>query len=314
MKWNIHDQSQTWYVGMDIGGTSVKLCASRQHQQIEHKCTLPSAELGAVEVLSQCIVQITEWAELYGSMPTALGLGFPGIISSTGTVLGAPNLPQWVGLPLQKWLSQTLHIPVKLANDANAAALAEAEYLHQHQGYQSVVFLTLGTGVGAGIVIKGQIYEGAKGFAAEAGHITVEPQGFACGCGRRGCLEQYFSSKGILQIAREEFGTSDQSVKQIFKKAALGSVTEQAILQRACDCLAIGLSNICTIIDPDCIVLGGGISKDGDQLLDLLEIALRDRLKYPGYTLPDLRISHYHEQAGSHGCLLLASQVVSELA
>lgn len=304
--------TQTWFVGMDIGGTTVKLCAGHNPCQIEEQVSIASAELSPEQVLQSCIDQIALWTTLWGLPPAAMGIGFPGILSPEGAVLGAPNLPHWVGLNLRHWFEPRLPMPIALANDANAAALAEAEYLAAHQGYSHVLFLTLGTGVGAGMVFNHQIFTGAKGFAAEAGHLTVEPNGFACGCGRKGCLEQYFSSRGILRVAREEFGSDDQSVKQIFKKASQGSELELQILRRSCDALAIGISNLCTLIDPDCIVLGGGISKDGDLLLDLLEPALRQRVRYPGYTLPDLRISHYHEKAGSIGCLLLASQVVSQ--
>lgn len=314
MEWQNNTPKSNWLLGMDIGGTSVKLLAATNPHQIEQCTHIATGQREINQVLEDLVRSIHQWGQFYEGLPDAIGIGFPGIVDGHGRVIGAPNLPHWVGIDLGKVFSDLFKVPVSVANDANAAALAEADYLALHQGYYKVIFLTLGTGVGAGIILDGQILRGAKGFAAEAGHITVEPNGFKCGCGRQGCLEQYFSARGILQVAREEFQVQGElSVKQIFKKAHAGSELEIQILNRCADCLAIGISNLCALFDPDCIVLGGGISKDGEMILDLLEPLLRQRVQYPGYSLPDLRISHYHDHAGGIGCLLLAQQVVQSL-
>ncbi len=194
-------------IGVDLGGTNLRTALLSPNGTIleKHKeATLASD--GWKKVVLRLINNIKsqqDFAQRRGLSVDAVGVGAPGVIlGEKGIVVKSPNFPDWNNLPLRDELERALHLPVVIENDANAAALGE-QWLGAGQGIGSMILLTLGTGVGGGIVLNGRIWHGADGMAGEIGHMTIVPDGRKCGCGNTGCLEMYASARGIVQSYRD---------------------------------------------------------------------------------------------------------------
>jgi len=190
-----------------------------------------------------------------------IGVGAVGPLDiQTGKILYTPNLPAWRGTPIVKLLERAFGLPVVLDNDANAAALAELKSGHRKKNF---IYLTLSTGIGAGIVINGKLYRGATGNAGEAGHMTIETSSKApkCGCGKRGCLEALASGSAIAKRAKKLLKLKHASAELVFQRAQTGNRKAQRIIEEAAFYLGVGLANLSEIFDPELIVLGGGLTK-----------------------------------------------------
>ena len=211
-----------------------------------------------------------------GKAIRAIGVSVPGWIDSkTGTVLSAANLACWRDFPLAREIEKQYRIPVRVANDAKAAALAEAAW-GVGRGYRNVFYATLGTGVGTGLVIDGEIYSGRRGAAGEGGHTTIDFRGPVCACGKRGCAEMYVSGTAIARCARERMssGTGKDSLilklaggnatkvtaETVVKAAKDGDVLAKQVLANMIEHLAIWLGNIMDLLEPDVIIIGGGLA------------------------------------------------------
>jgi glucokinase len=220
-----------------------------------------------------------------------IGISVPGWVDSRrGVLLGATNLPCWRDFPLAREVEKRYGLATRLANDANVAALAEAAW-GAGKGYRSVFYVTLGTGIGTGIVLQHRLCEGRTGAAGEGGHMTINFRGPLCGCGKRGCIETYASGMAIARRAGEMLGQGRARRSRLFKMAGgrLENVTAEIvsraayagdalaakILVEAADHFAVWLGNIIDLLEPDIIVVGGGI---GHLMLSFLE-RMRARLK-----------------------------------
>ncbi len=301
----------SWILSVDIGGTSFK--AQAQDNQ-GSRSPVFQQETGSTDPENVLMAIMAHMAELKDSLKgDCLGIagGFPGIVSSDSTILGSPHLPNWQGINLTTWFLENTQCPSIWTNDPNLAAYAE---LTTPAGLQSInlVMLTLGTGVGAGIILNRSIYSGS-GFAGEAGHITVDPKGIQCACGRVGCLETVFSKLGLERAMTQSLGQIlPGGVPELFEAAQdkQHPQYEKAtdILRIAFDQFAVGISSILTLIDPDLLVLAGGLTGSGDFILKELKSHLNLRVKYPGYQLPTMVISSFGSQAGIEGGIALASE------
>src|ERR1700735_983058 len=193
-------------IGVDLGGTNLRIAAVDDQGTLVEKVTLGTkVSLGRTYVLDDMCGAIENMLHKYGNSPTLLGIGIgvPGIIDiKSGMVIESPNLPDWTDYPARAAIEQRLKTVVILENDANVAALGE-KWLGAAKDFSDMAMLALGTGVGGGLVIGGAIWRGANGMAGEFGHTTVEPDGQLCGCGNRGCLEQYASATAVVRMARE---------------------------------------------------------------------------------------------------------------
>ena len=193
-------------LGVDLGGTNLRIAAVDDQGKLVEKVTLGTqVSLGRDHVIGEMCDAIQSMSDKYKSSAALLGIGIgvPGIIDmQTGLVRESPNLPDWVDYPARAAVEQRLKTVVILENDANVAALGE-KWLGAAKDFSDMAMLTLGTGVGGGIVLGGKIWRGANGMAGEMGHSTVEPDGHLCGCGNRGCLEQYASATAMVRLARE---------------------------------------------------------------------------------------------------------------
>ena len=267
--------------GVDVGGTTVKLGLFTQEGTLVEKWEIPSrTEHGGeailpdiAEAVAACAARraIAE-ADLLG-----IGIGVPGPVAADGTVNRCVNL-NWGVFNLHNALGALTGLRVAAGNDANCAALGEY-WKGGGVGSASALFVTLGTGIGGGVILDGKVLSGAHGVGGEIGHITVSaPDKHPCTCGKRGCIEQYASANGIVRVTRERLAAGDVpsclrdcknlTCKDVFAAAEGGDAFAIATLEQVFDYLGEALASACCVCDPERIILGGGVSKAGAYLLD----------------------------------------------
>jgi glucokinase len=270
-----------YLIGLDLGGTAIKAGVVDEQWRIIARSSIPTeAHLGPEHVISRLGLiaqQVTQQAGLNWSAIDGVGVGCPGPCTEEGLVLAAPNLPGWTEIPLQKQLVRQMGVTVAVVNDANAAGYGEfiAGTGRIDPQIAHMILLTLGTGVGGGIIIDRKLLVGPHGNAAELGHLIVAINGRPCGCGQRGCLEQYASATGITREARRLIAAgqssampAEPSAKDIFTHAQAGDALALAVVDDMCVHLAAGIITIIHSFDPQLVVLGGGVAAAGDWLLD----------------------------------------------
>lgn len=260
-------------IGVDFGGTGIK-AGIVQDGKVVRSVECPTPKSGNPDDVLDAIARLV--LEL-DSNPKAVGVAIPGEVDPTGRCWGLPNVPGFKGVELGKGLSDRLRCPVAVENDATTAALGE--YLCGHgTRYPSFLMITLGTGVGGGLVIGGQLYPGANGFAGEIGHINIDPSPDAplCGCGKKGCLETYTGTAALLRKFAQEGGGDAEEVKEIADSARRGEPAGLATFEMMGEALGRGLANIQNTLDLSALVFTGGISKSFDLIEPSLRKALRD--------------------------------------
>ncbi len=252
------------FIGVDLGGTNLRTALVSPQGDIFNRLKEPTkASEGREKVMARLIGNIERQlahARSRGLTIAGAGVGAPGVIhADTGVVVKSPNFPDWNDFPLKQDLERELRLPVSVENDANAAALGE-QWRGAGRGIGSMIFLTLGTGVGGGIVLNGRIWHGADGMAGEVGHMTIVPEGRVCGCGNRGCLEMYVSSRGILQSYEEASGRSHAvSSEDVYEAARAGEAAARKVMDETGRTLGIGIANLINIFNPEMVVIGGGV-------------------------------------------------------
>lgn len=267
--------------GVDVGGTTVKLGLFDETGVLLDKREIPThTENGGERILPDIAAAIDTVLLEKGidkSAMTGVGIGVPGPINDEGVVNRCVNL-NWGVFNLHDTLGALTGLRVKGGNDANCAALGEA-WKGGGAGSRSSLFVTLGTGVGGGVIINGKILGGAHGVGGEVGHITVSaPDKHPCTCGKRGCVEQYASATGIVRMTKERLsgsetpsvlrGVENLTCKEIFDAAKAGDTLAFETLEQVFDYLGEALASACCVCDPERIILGGGVSKAGEYLLD----------------------------------------------
>lgn len=272
---------KTYGFGVDIGGTTVKIGLFNIDGTMLEKWEIPTNTANggaailddvAASVLGKIAEKGIEKEEILG-----IGLGVPGPVDSTGVVHKCVNLG-WGVFNVEEALSEKTGLMVKAGNDANVAALGEA-WQGGGKGYQNVVMVTLGTGVGGGIILNGKILPGTNGAAGEIGHIHVDDEEEeCCGCGNKGCLEQYASATGIVRMAKKKLASETRqtvlkeknplTAKDIFDAAKEGDTVAEELVERLCDVLGTTLARISCVVDPEVFVIGGGVSKAGEILTE----------------------------------------------
>lgn len=269
-----------YVVGVDIGGTSVKNGLFDAEGNLIEKWELPTRkENGGGLIMRDVAEAIEKQLRDKGVEKQNLlgvGVGVPGPVQTDGYVSLCPNLG-WRDYNPDKVLSELLGgVPVKAGNDANVAALGEA-FKGAAAGERNVVMLTLGTGVGGGIIVDGKMVAGVHGAGGELGHIVVNPEEpLACNCGNHGCLEQYASATGVVRVARRLLNSSDEksslrgisglTAKQVFDEAKAGDVVAAKAVDTLCMYLGLASAHCALTIDPDAFVIGGGVSRAGEIL------------------------------------------------
>ncbi|WP_010096989.1 ROK family glucokinase [Ornithinibacillus scapharcae] len=308
-------------VGVDIGGTTVKIGLLQNSGQIIEKWEIPTkrSEQGTdvIDDIWSSVVSRLEEQDINLETVLGIGIGAPGFIDSeNGYVFEAVNIG-WKDFKLTEYMSSLSGLPVYVENDANIAVLGE-NWLGAGGQAKDVIAVTLGTGVGGGIIASGKILNGDNGTAGEIGHITVDPNGYTCNCGRKGCLETIASATGIARQAMNvihEKPTSplaevyqvNQTItsKDVFELAATGDVDSIEIVNHTADVIGFVLSNLAVTLNPSKILIGGGVSKAGDAILQPI------KNYFTKYALPrtseacELRIAELGNDAGIVGAAYL---------
>ena len=269
--------------GVDLGGTTVKIAYFDETGNMLDKWEIPTVTAdGGKQILPDIAASVAGYRKDHNIPDEALlglGIGVPGPVDASGTVNRCVNLG-WGVFNIAKELSDLTGLPVKAGNDANVAALGE-QWMGSGKGHDSLMFFTLGTGVGGGLIIDGKIVAGSKGMGAEVGHLTVNPhEKDCCNCGNHGCLEQYASATGIVKemkrtLAAEEDSCvlcgRDFSCKDVLDAAKSGDVLAVKTVKRCMNYLAMAMSWVTYVADPEVFVIGGGVSKAGDYLVTMLK-------------------------------------------
>ncbi len=276
------------YIGVDLGGTSIKAGIVDKSGIIRIEKEIPTcAERSPVEITEDIGNVILGLIKEYGISKRdikAIGIGIPGLANQTnGNVIFCVNL-NWYDVPLRDMLEKRINIPIFIDNDATLAGLAEYE-IGALQGVSSGVLITLGTGIGGGVIINGEVYRGANGVASEIGHMIVGENYYDCNCGKNGCLETFSSATAIIRYTSKLLQESQEEsiimerinknfdkldAKTIFQCANEGDEISIRAVNRFAKYLGTGIVNIINTIDPAVIALGGGVSRAGEVLLNLV--------------------------------------------
>jgi glucokinase len=267
-----------WTVGIDLGATKVALGLIDPQNRIVARRRLPTRADDGPQNLVERIARTI--SELEAELPdqaciTAVGICTPGPVDhTTGTLLDPPNIPALHSAPLRRMLSDRLDLPVSLEHDAKAAALGEFHY-GAGRGVQSMVYIVLGTGVGAAIIIDGQLYRGVRNAACEVGHITLERGGERCSCGSRGCVATFLSGPRLALRYRRALEQRDQAQPRenvtgelVTRLAAQGDSLARQIVSKAGEALGVAVATMAMIIDIELFVVGSSVARAGDLLLE----------------------------------------------
>jgi glucokinase len=266
-------------IGVDLGGTSLRIAAVESSGKILEKITTGTEVAKRDRVIDEMCAAVRTLALKYRASDelAGIGVGVPGIIDmATGMLRWSPNLPGWQDYPVREEIEGRIGAPVVLENDANAAALGE-KWLGAAVEVDDMCMLTLGTGVGGGLVLGGRIWHGMAGMAAEIGHINVDPEGVPCGCGSRGCLEQYASASAVKRMAVEAIASGEApelaramtqdpefSSKVVHQMASQGDEAAREIFHRVGTALGIALADLINVFDLPTYVIGGGLAAAWD--------------------------------------------------
>lgn len=301
--------------GVDIGGTTIKIGLFSVDGDLMEKWEIPTNKTdNGKYILTEIADFINCTIETKGiekSDVIGVGLGVPGPVNKNGFVSVCVNLG-WNSLNVEKEFHEISGLPVKVGNDANVAALGEM-WQGAGKGYQDVLMVTLGTGVGGGCVLNGQIVSGIHGAGGEIGHMPVkDDEPIACNCGNHGCLEQYVSATGIVNQAKKVLDLEDRAsslrnyssleAKNIYDEAKNGDVIANEIVDSTCKILAKALAQVCSVIDPEIIVIGGGVSKAGDILTSRITQSFKKYVFNACASTP-IVLAKLENDAGMYGCV-----------
>ena len=306
--------------GVDVGGTTVKIGLFGEAGRILDRCEIPTrTENGGEKILPDIASTIQALLEKHGMDRNAvlgIGIGVPGPVSDDGLVNRCVNL-NWGVFHLHEALHALTGLRIKAGNDANCAALGEY-WMGGGMGSKSTLFVTIGTGIGGGVIIDGKILGGAHGVGGEVGHITVTaPDKLPCTCGKFGCVEQYASANGIVRITKDRLandptpsvlrGKDALTCKDVFDAAKQGDAFAVQTLEQVFDYLGEALASACCMVDPERVVLGGGVSKAGDYLLQGVKTHFN---RYMFHACKDTQFSlaKLGNDAGMYGAFRLLSE------
>jgi glucokinase len=310
-------------LGVDIGGTKVAVGLVDRNGKILTQGRNPMVANGTAEAALQAVTDAID--SLASSAPggiQSIGICAPGPLDpKTGVVLNPPNLPCWRDFPLAEKIVSKYRVPVKVDNDANAAALAETRW-GAARGFHYVFYTTIGTGIGSGIVLDGRIYHGSTGSAAEGGHVSIDYRGPVCNCGKRGCIEILASGKAIGVRARAKLAAQPQSTilelahgdvaavtsELVGQAFAAGDPLAREILLETVEVLIPWLGNIVDLLDPDVLVMGGGVAAMLKPFFDEIKNRLPAWCVNPRAADIPLVMAHYGADAGIAGGAALCAE------
>lgn len=311
--------------GIDIGGTKIAVALADTSGQLLALARFPTRlEAGAHSIIEDAVKELGRLSAEAGARPAAVGIGCGGPLDRRrGLILSPPNLPGWDEFPAVEIVERALGVPALLDNDANASALGE----HRRgagRGFSNIVYLTISTGIGGGIILGGELFYGLADGAGEVGHIPVLlDNGPPCGCGSRGCLESLCSGTGIARRARERLLGGAQSsllttrpgevtAKMVAEAARGGDPVAQDVWDETIRYLAHGLSGVVVTLAPEAIILGGGVASAGEQLLAPLRRLLSERVKILPVEQVQILQASLGGDSGIHGALILGERALAQ--
>ncbi len=310
-------------VGVDLGGTKIATAVADLGGSLLSKVIKPTCpQRGVDAVVDSIVASVEEAAASAGASMgdiRSVGIGSPGPVDpESGTVIFAPNL-MWHSVPIVQMLTEILDLPVCLENDANVAGLGEYRF-GAGKGSKNMVYITVSTGVGGGLILGGKIHAGSFGMAGEVGHMTIVNDGPLCGCGNQGCLEALAAGPAIARkaqacilhgedtIMKDMVGGCVENItaKTVGEAAARGDIPAREIIYKTGEYLGIGVANLINVINPDTIVIGGGVSNMGELLLTPLRRAAERRAIKAAFEKVRIVKAELASEAGLVGAVCLA--------
>lgn len=299
------DTSNSYIIGVDLGGTNIvvgAMSADGSRQFAMHSTPTPPRSEGSSERVVERMIEMVEVTIAETLTETGatrnnilgVGIGAPGPLDrENGVVIIAPNLG-WHNLPLRDLISDAVRLPATLDNDANCATYGEW-WVGAARGARNVVGITIGTGIGGGLIIDGKLYHGSSDVAGEIGHMTIDQTGRRCGCGNYGCLEAYASGPNIAERAREALRSGEISelpsmvggdleritAATVYEAAHKGDLVAREVVRDTAKFLGVGLANLLNVFNPDVVVVAGGVTQAGDALFEPLRAEVRRRAFKP---------------------------------
>ena len=284
-----------YYVGIDFGGMSAKAGLFDKNSKMLAKDTVKTSKddnyVTTVAKMAQLVKKLCEENDVPIKSVRRIGLASPGVIDSKEGVVVRWGNYNWSDKPLARDMSEAVGAEVRVVNDANAAAYGEAIY-GAAKAYKNSIFITLGTGIGSGIIIDGKLFEGVRGAGAEAGHMVIQVGGVPCGCGRKGCFEQYASASALIRDTKRAMFENKESImwrmtggdpenvdgKTAFAASREGDAAAQTVVKNYIVYLGEGILNLVSIFRPEAVILGGGVCNEGEYLLAPLRKYVAERL------------------------------------
>ncbi|MFA5311520.1 MAG: ROK family protein [Candidatus Omnitrophota bacterium] len=303
--------NKRYIIGIDLGGTNLKVALLDLKYNIKDREVLGTRSfLEKEELISGIVYSINRIIKYNGLDKTdilGVGLGLPGPVDARGGVVHfLPNVPGWKEVRLRDILKKRIGLAVFLDNDAKVMALAEHR-LGAARGFNNVLCMTLGTGIGGGIIIGGKLYRGFNNAAGEVGHLPINERGLSCNCGRSGCLEAYIGNSRILNSARKEF-KKDISLEELSLLAAKGNRSAIKIWSNVGKRLGFALAGVVNILNLDAVVMGGGVSNAGRVLFD----SAKESLKNQAMSVQGGHVKIFRAKLGNNAGLIGAAIMVRE--
>jgi glucokinase len=270
-------------IGIDLGGASLKYALGTDLGEILKEGRRPSHATKRAEIIineiTQAILEMVSYAKTVGLKPSVIGLGTPGSVDvERGFLKGStPNFKYWYDIPIKDEIEKKVHLPVYIDNDANLMAIGEAKF-GAGIGHQNIICLTIGTGIGGGVILNGEIFRGSNYSGAELGHTTIKHDGQKCRCGGKGCLERYASASAMIELfykkSLTQFSPVEKekiNVKYIFNQRKSGNPLAVEIIEKSTYYLGRGIANFINIFNPTIIIIGGGVAEAGKTYLKKVE-------------------------------------------
>jgi glucokinase len=264
-------------IGIDIGGTSAKIGLVSENGQVIEKANVPTLKISDwKKIIGEYLKPVLNWIES-GNKIIGIGIGIPGFYNiRTKLIYNCQNIPGLIEAPIIEYMNDKLKIPIFVDNDATSAALGE-QIFGIGIKFRNYLMITLGTGIGGGLVLNNEIYRGHNGYAGEFGHIAVEPDGRICTCGKKGCIEAYASATAIIKMIKEgiDQGLTKNYLKDekltgklIFEKAKAGDDFSVKIIDKAIKYLGIALGSAVNLLNIEAVIIGGGLAKEGEEFIN----------------------------------------------
>jgi len=300
-------------IGIDLGGTNIKAGLCDIHGRIIKTLVVPSPVKDGSRVIIEAMVdaahELMKFASEKGFSVVAAGAGSPGIIDvNRGIVLGnTPNIPDWGGVRLRDEIASELSLPCAVDNDANMFMLAESLF-GAARGYRNAVGLTLGTGIGGAILMDGKIYRGSGFSAGEIGHMPIVANGRKCKCGLRGCLEAYASAPALVREYKRLSKINDRKIdsERIFELARKKDKIASQAVDIWCGYLSTGIASVVNVLNPDVVILGGGVAGGGEYLRNIVTTSVKEKVLREAREGLEIKIAELGNNAGWLGAAAYA--------